>query len=112
MIMIKNISKKKVVSQKFVYLKGFIEISKGFIGKSNLEAVIFTTRFGIHTFGLRFPIDVIILDDQKKVVSLKENLKPYRIFIWNPKYKLVVEINKELIKNSNTKIGDLLQIDL
>ena len=110
--MVKNITKKKVVSGDFVYLKGVFAKSKGFIGKNDVEAIVFTTRFGIHTFGLKFPIDVLILNDKRKVIYTKENLKPNRIFAWNPKYKLVVELNKKLIKNSGIEVNDYLQIDL
>jgi len=34
----------------------------GLIGHDNPEPIMFYTKFGIHTFGLKFPIDVLILD--------------------------------------------------
>ncbi|MCL6096481.1 MAG: DUF192 domain-containing protein [Patescibacteria group bacterium] len=110
--MIKNKTKNKVISENFVYLKGFFSKSKGLIGKSNFEAVIFTTRFGVHTFGLKFPIDVLILDNERKIVFIKERLKPNRVFLWNPKYNLVIELRNGAVKKSKTEIGDLLEISL
>ncbi|MCL5435188.1 MAG: DUF192 domain-containing protein [Patescibacteria group bacterium] len=110
--MIKNKTKNKVISENFVYLKRFFSKSRGFIGKSNFEAVIFTTRFGVHTFGLKFPIDVLILNNQRKIVSIRENLKPNRVFLWNPRYNLVIELEKGTVRKSKTEINDFLEISL
>ena len=32
---------------------------------------------GVHTWGMRFPIDVLYLDREKIVVHVEENLKPW-----------------------------------
>ena len=63
------------------------------------------TRFGIHTLGLNFSIDVLILDTQKRVVVLKESLSPFRIFLWNPRFKIVLEMPIGTIKKYNIKRG-------
>ncbi len=34
---------------------------------------------GVHTFAMRFPIDVVYLDRGKVVVHIEENLKPWRL---------------------------------
>lgn len=64
----------------------------GLIGKNKTQPVYFQTRFGIHTFGIRKSIDIVILDKQNYVVKLKSNLQPNRIFVWNPKYEKVLEL--------------------
>ena len=43
------------------------EKTLGLIGREKVTPVIFETRFGIHTFGLKVPIDVLILDNKNKV---------------------------------------------
>jgi uncharacterized protein len=55
-------------------------------------AMLFKTRFGIHTFGMRFPIDVIVLDRELNVVRSISYLQPNRIFLWQPIYNLVIEL--------------------
>lgn len=86
-------------------LKG-ISKSVGLIGKKEAYPVMLTTRFGIHTFGLKFPIDVLILDKNNMVVCLHENLKPNRIFLWNPRYEKVLELPKGFIGKNKIKEGD------
>lgn len=68
----------------------------------------FITNFGIHTFLMNHPIDVLILDNNSKVLKIKKNLKPNKLFFWNPKFSKIIELM--LIKNHNTKIGDILEL--
>lgn len=82
----------------------------GLLNSEKPHAIYFRTRFGIHTFGLKFPIDVIILDNNINVVRLKENLKPNRIFLWNPIHNRVIELPVGEIKKSKTEIGDKIRL--
>ena len=34
---------------------------------------------GVHTFAMRFPIDVVYLDEGKTVLHLEKNLSPWRV---------------------------------
>ena len=106
--MIKNITKNTIISEDFYRLTGF-EKFKGLIG-SKQKTLIFKTRFGIHTFFLKSPIDVVILDKSNKAVIVKAGLKPNRIFLWNIKYDTVIELPENYIKNSKTEKNDLLKI--
>ncbi|MEK7501942.1 MAG: DUF192 domain-containing protein [Patescibacteria group bacterium] len=81
----------------------------GLIGREKVAPVIFETRFGIHTFFLSTPIDVLILDSQRRVAVFKESLFPNRIFLWNPRYKIVLELPAGTIKQYNVKKGTRIQ---
>lgn len=70
---------------------------KGLLG-SQPQATLFYTRFGIHTFGMNYPIDVVILDNKAIVQKIKENLQPNRFFFWNPLYKTVLELPEDTVK--------------
>ena len=73
-------------------------------------AVFFKTRFGIHTFFLRFPIDIVILDQNDKVVCLKKKLKQNRIYLWPVKFEKVIELAEGEIDRLNLKIGSKVEI--
>jgi uncharacterized membrane protein (UPF0127 family) len=109
--MIKNKSKNTIVSKTFVYKTGLTKV-KGLLFEKKAKALIFRTRFGIHTFFMRFPIDLMVIDKNKNVVFIKESVKPNRIIFWNPRFDLVIELPKGSIKNSNTKPGDTLDFHL
>jgi hypothetical protein len=82
----------------------------GLIGYEKPEPIMFLTRFGIHTFGLKFPIDVLVLDKNNKVVKLVENLKPNNLFDWPIKYNRVIELPTGYIKKN--KVVLLTNINL
>lgn len=75
-----------------LHFRTFEEKTQGLLGYQKAIPVFFTTRFGIHTFGLRFSIDVLILDRQNRIVRLRKNLPPNSVFFWPPIYNQVVEL--------------------
>ncbi len=83
----------------------------GLIGKKEITPLYFETRWGIHTFGVRNPIDIIILDRENRVRVIKNNLKPNRIFLWNPKYNRVIEMPSPKIKKMKIKLNQKIIID-
>lgn len=91
------------------FAQNLVEKARGLIGKKP-SPLFFQTRFGIHTFGMHYPIDVAILDDKQNVVAMKTSLQPNRIFLWNIKYKNVLELpaGKYRLKCGN-KIRLILQ---
>lgn len=60
---------------------------------------------GIHMFFMRIPLDVLFLDDEKKVVD-RVNLKPWQTYTPINPARYVVELEEGSIKSSNTEIGD------
>ena len=86
-------------------LEGLLHAKKAF-------PVLLKTRFGIHTFGMKQDMDVLILNSECIVVSQKLFLKPNRIFLWNPFYSSVVELHGGFIKKHNLKIGDRVKLAL
>lgn len=90
--------------------KGFLESTKGLIGYKNPKPILLKTRFGIHTFGLKFPIDVLVLNKKNKVTKIKKGLRPCRIFIWNPKYNKVVELPRSNVNDNDIRVGDNIKI--
>jgi len=85
---------------------------QGLIGKEKPYSLMLKTHFGIHTFGLKFPIDVLILNDKNKVASIKKNLKPNRIFFWNPKFETVIELPEGTINKKKIKINMPIDISI
>lgn len=82
----------------------------GLINPANPRILLLRTRFGIHTLFLKKPIDVLILNKEFKVVALKKNLKPYRVFFWNPKYEYVLEMPGGSILHTKTELDDLYDV--
>jgi len=91
-------------------LKTFKEKIKGLVGEEKVYPVMFEARWGIHTFGMKVGLDILILDNRGKVVVAKENLAPRRIFLWNPIYKIALELPTNTIKKKNIKMGEKVEL--
>lgn len=103
-----NASKDLVIISSAQRVNSILEKTLGLLTKSQTTSLVFKTRFGIHTFFLNRPIDILILDKNLKVVKIKQNLKPLKLFFWNPKYDLVVELPKGSIKASQIQLNDII----
>lgn len=99
----------KLSAKKATSLKDKVQ---GLIGEDKPIALLIKTHFGIHTFGLKFPIDVLILNDENIVVSMKKNLKPNRIFLWNPTHENVLELPEGTIEKKKIKINIPIDIHI
>ena len=63
----------------------------------------------IHTFFMRFDIDVLFLDGQKRVVKVVSRLRPWRIAgAWRG--RSVVELPAGTIQATGTTPGDQLEV--
>ena len=72
---------------------------------NQFEPIYFETRFGIHTFFVKRPIDVIVMDADFIVRDMRIGLKPFGIFVWDLNYFRVIETEHGFIKKQNIKIG-------
>jgi len=86
---------------------------KGLLGKRRLQeddGLWIIPCQGIHTIGVLFPIDVIFLDADLKVIHMVEHLSPFRIGPIRVNCQSVLEMSVRTIYSSHTQIGDSLMI--
>ncbi len=107
---IRNVNKQTEVAADFKLAESFLDRNLGLLRKSNPRSLVFKTRFGIHTFGLKNLIDVIVLNHRFQVIKTKKYLAPNRLFFWNPRYAIIIELPPGMIENSKTEVGDTLLI--
>ena len=55
-----------------------------------------------------FPIDVIYLNKNKKVIEMKSNFRPFTFYSPKKNAKYVIELPKGTIKKSRTSMGDII----
>lgn len=67
---------------------------------------------GVHTFAMRFPIDVVYLDGDKVVVHLEEGLKPWRLGSLRLRTASVLELPRQTLHATGTAVGDEIEIAL
>jgi uncharacterized protein len=67
---------------------------------------------GVHTFAMRFPIDVVYLDRERIVIHVEEELKPWRLAAVRIQAASVLELPIGTIRESHTVPGDQVDIFL
>ena len=66
----------------------------------------------IHTFGMRFPIDVAFLDRRLRIKRIYHGLAPFRLTVpvWGA--RSVLELASGSLASTGTSVGDELQFSL
>lgn len=107
---VSNLTNGIIVSDNVKIAKSQKDRIIGLLKEKEARALYLETRWGIHTFGMKFPIDCVILDKDWRVSSIKENVLPWRIFVWNPVFFRVFELPSGTVKKTKIKIGDIISI--
>jgi uncharacterized protein len=86
---------------------------KGLLGRSALPAgqgLWIKPCNSIHTFGMKFPIDVVFLDKGSRVVGVAKTLRPNRISRIYCGAASVIELPAGTIDAAQTKLGHQLKV--
>ena len=71
----------------------------------------FEGHHGIWMFGMRFPVDVVWMDKNYKIVDIRKDVKPCRIFckVYKPKEKAkyVLELPANFTEENKINIGNI-----
>ena len=65
---------------------------------------------GVHSIGMLFPIDLMFLSKDKKVVHIEEHFRPFRVSRVSLRTASVLELPTHTIYRSGTRVGDTLEI--
>jgi uncharacterized membrane protein (UPF0127 family) len=73
-----------LVLEKLFVARGFWERGLGLMGRKRIPArmgqgLLFPFCREIHTFSMRFPLDVFFLDEEGQLLSERRNVLPWRI---------------------------------
>lgn len=82
---------------------------KGLMFRSSMpedEGLLFAPARGIQTHFMRFPIDLIFLDEENRVVSIRESMVPWKLDFTSA--AAVIEANGGMAKRSGIEVGDRL----
>lgn len=108
-----NQTKGSLLAEKIWVAQSFFERLKGLIGEKPLEgceALLIPFCNGVHTFGMGFPIDVIYLDREGKVLAALSALKPNSFGPINFHSARVLELPEGTLKQTQTQLGDMVML--
>ena len=84
---------------------------RGLLGKSSLpsgQGILLRPAASVHTFFMRFSIDVVFLDDELRVVAIAADLRPWRA-AGKRGARAVVELPAGECERRGLAVGDQLR---
>lgn len=117
--MIKNRTRKTILCRRTELAKSIWKKSLGLMFRKELKKdqgmLFFFSYSARHSFWtpfLRFPIDIIYIDSSRRVVDIKNSVKPWRTCLPSAGAKYVLELRAGTARKAKTSIGDLLEFGL
>lgn len=109
-----NSTQNNIISDNAKVADNFFSRSVGLISKKFLpegEALIIKPCCSIHTFFMKFEIDVLFVNKRNEIIALYENAKHWRILPIHPTSSYVIELSAGSITNKNIVKHDIISIE-
>ena len=84
----------------------------GLLGERDLQpgdGLLIVPSQGVHTVGMLFAIDIVVLDGEWNVIAVRRRLRPFRITRVFWKAAAVLELRSGTVDSSRTAVGDALE---
>ncbi|MCK9418563.1 MAG: DUF192 domain-containing protein [Nitrospirae bacterium] len=108
-----NVSKETIIASDLKEAAGFLPRLLGLIGRDSLEeneGLWMARCRAIHTFWMRFPLDVVFLDRDGIVKKTVKGLRPFRPVVSCRHAQGVLELPEGTIERARIQIGDRVKI--
>lgn len=108
---------KKIIASKIVYCDNILRQGTGlmFRTKKSVNHTAWIFRFkrprkvSITMFFVFFPIDIVFLNEHKRIVEVKENIRPFQNYACSSKIVSFIELESGTIKKYSLKNGNILK---
>jgi uncharacterized protein len=109
-----NESKQTLLATRVVVANTGLSRLIGLLGRRSLDAstgIWIVPANAVHTFGMLFRFDLVLIDRAYRVVGLRERIPPFLMTWPNFRARSVLELPANTISNSHTAVGDQLRMD-
>jgi len=112
LVAIRNTTRETTIGDRVEIAGSNVKRSKGLLGKKGLEpgeGMWIVPCEAVHTFFMRFPIDLIYLDKKNRVRKIRSAVPAWRISACMSAHS-VLELPAGTIRESKTEQGDVLEV--
>ena len=113
-MIVANRTQQTTLAGRAVAARTFWQRLRGLMGRPSLPAGEGLVLFGdssIHMFFMRFPIDVLYLDAELRVLRQQEAMPPWTIGPLVRGCRYIVELPPGTIRDSRTTVGDSIALE-
>jgi len=108
-----NRTNNAVLAENAIVADTFFTRAKGLLDRKDFnqgEALVIRPCNSIHTFFMRFPIDVLFVNKESKIIRVIPSLKPYRLSRVCFNSAFAVELPAGTLELTSTQEGETLTI--
>jgi len=107
-----NVTKQTCLGDQIEVAETSVTRMKGLLGRDGLakgEGLWIVPTEGVHTFRMRFALDLVFLNKKKRVTKVVQRLKPSRMAI-SLRARSVLELPAGVIEETGTAVGDEIEL--
>ncbi len=111
-ILVRNSTREKVLADRALLAGNSRERRTGLLKHASLpagEGLWIVPCEAIHTFGMKFPIDILFLDRKRKILKTRNAIVPRRFSVCLRAHS-VLELPAGTLLGTGTEAGDTLEI--
>jgi uncharacterized membrane protein (UPF0127 family) len=108
---VSNLTRHTVLAVRMEVARSGVKRNKGLLGRERLslgEGLWILPCQAVHTFGMRYPIDLVYLDRKKRIRKLTGEVPPWRLSACFSAHS-VLELPPGTIRATQTQPGDRLE---
>src|SRR3989338_6251077 len=108
-----NLTRSAILAENAVIADSLFSRLRGLLGRDSLassEGLILKPCDSIHTFFMRFPIDVVFVDKNNRVIRLYHSLKPWSLSGIFLRAAFCLELPARTLQFSFTQQGDQIEV--
>lgn len=113
-LQLSNLTRRTVLASSVEVADHGSKRGKGLLGRDSLaagEAMWIVPCEAVHTFGMRFPIDLVYIDRKKRVKKVRSAVPPWRMSACLSAHS-VIELPSGTVRETRTEPGDTLEFSL
>lgn len=89
--------------------RSFLARTIGLIGRSWVIPMLFPRCHSIHTFFMRFPVDIACLDLNHRVIRVMPGVRPWRVVAGGRRTHSILELPAGALRKRGIGVGDQIE---
>jgi len=108
----RNISRGTILGERIRVAESGLSGIIGLLGEHKLtpgDGLLIVPSQGVHTLGMQFPIDVLVLDNDWKILGVRKRMRPFLVTRIYFRAAAVLELPPGTVEDSSTCVGDSVE---
>ena len=81
----------------------------GLIGRPRAAPMLFPRCHAIHTFLMRFPVDILCLDRNNRIIRSMPSVRPWRVILAGRRTASILELPGGYVRQRGLGVGDRIE---